>query len=176
MKYFTNQLLCAPFFKLFGTAIGTKQELPIPEKVIDISRGISGVAGKNVSAAVMAKGNHVVRLGHGARGIHARGPNRHTGYGQAGYFWAFGQQAVDVCDRYMPFNDVAIHDGSVARAQLTGDLVLVFDSLCVCRVNLGDCKSVLPEIHAPAAAAASSGWFVDADLGAVCCFNCRAAS
>ena len=59
--------------------------------------------------------------------LHAGSANRHSRYGKTGNLGLLGQQTIDVGGRNVSFNNIAIHDGGMARLEFGRHLVVRFD-------------------------------------------------
>ncbi len=105
--------------------------------------------------------DHIKGLILKAFDLHPRGTIRHAGHGNADHVEPFREEALDVLDWNMAFDNVAIHDGCMAGLKSYRYLVLDLDIFQRVQINDLDRKSIFFQVFSPAVAAASGGILVN---------------
>lgn len=98
------------------------------------------------------------------RNLHSRGANGHSGHGNAYDIRPFGHQTLYFGDRHMSLDNVAIHDGGVARLEFWRHLVADFHSRKILYVLGFYPEPAFLQIITPRATAASGRRFEHGDL------------
>lgn len=116
--------------------------------------------------AIFSPGDHVIRL-FGQSLFHTRRADRHACHADPGQRGPLTEQSLNVFRGNVSFDDVAVHDGCVARAERIWDAVLILHRRHVGRVPLTDFKPGRLQSLYPRLTAASGGVLVNGDCGVV---------
>ena len=132
---------------------------------------VSVVAGEYLRLTFFVKGDNVVMLIVRAIYFHAWGTNGHARHSEPGDGGALFQQSLYFGNGHMPFNYVAVHDGSVAGLQLRWNLMVAFHFGKV--VDIFDLHRITISFHVvnPSATAASGRGTVNGYDWAVALFD-----
>lgn len=121
------------------------------------------VTGVNFLRAIGRKQNHIVRFWRNALSFHSGRTDGHPCDSQANGIGFFGKQAIDFGHWNMPFDHVAIHDGSVARLEFGRHLILNFDGRHILHIVYGRVKAVIFDVLNPIATTTSGRRAIDGD-------------
>ena len=85
------------------------------------------ITGENLSLARLIKSDHVERLGRYALDFHTRRTCRHTRHSQTRNVGPLCQKAFNFRGGHVPFNNIAIDDGGMARLEFGWNIILAFN-------------------------------------------------